>query len=153
MPNSGSPLLCFGCWGWVSRFEVAIVFIALRCSSLNQSPPPQVRSSSAAERFSGKRLAGRRYDRDLPVGLQPRFDLVAVGVSPAVEPSVSPGGLGLKTGKSINFARHPGGETPPSMAGGTPTATAQKTANSSCKWYLLCYITRSVSLAREAVSF
>jgi phosphoglucan,water dikinase len=42
---------------------------------------------------------------------------VAAGLSPAVEPGVSPGGL------SSRKTMHPGGETPPSTSGGTSDAT------------------------------
>jgi len=55
------------------------------------------------------------------------LNVVAAGVSPAVEPGILPGGERFQTTSSKAFTRHPEGETPSSTAGETPAATGLKT--------------------------
>ncbi len=81
-----------------------------------------------------------------------RFEHVAAGVPPAVEPGVSPGGMcvGITSALEISSAG-PGGKMPPSTAGGTPAATVRSVSRAFTILELLVVITIIGILAAAAL--
>ncbi|HEX7471339.1 MAG TPA: A/G-specific adenine glycosylase [Verrucomicrobiae bacterium] len=107
--------------------------VAFRENRVDQLPNLGRRTTSTARHFIAFVIEhrGRFLVLQRPAGVVnaylwefPNLE-VAAGVSPAVEPGVSPGGKDAANFKPLKISRKiPGGKMPPSTAGGTPAATA-----------------------------
>ena len=94
-----------------------------KLESLKLRPPDEPKVKELLIEFEFNSLGRRLFGEDFKAGRGYR-EPVAVGVSPAAEPGVSPGGLSdQESERGDELDRPPDGRMPPSTAGGTPAAT------------------------------